>query len=86
MPPTKGEISQWFDHGEGAHYMIIKCDRSNDSGCCYPVYVFDPDDPRAIAKKDETRTMEVYNLYMEKHAQLTEYRAFHWKDEVEERV
>lgn len=81
---SRQDISTWFDRGvaEGKARMIIWCDTYDWDD--YPEYVPDFGDETAevvremIKIKDGSnmqRLMEVYNLQMDKDAQMNEHRA-----------
>lgn len=80
---TSSEISEWFDRGKSSPentHMLVVCD------------TFDYEDYPVFVKKDKTvqevyseyngknmqRVMEVYNLNMDKNAQLTGKRTFNF--------
>lgn len=82
MVTTKAEISEWFERGSvlGATHMIVVCDTFSHED--YPVYVKPGESSREIAAdyddKNMQRIMEVYDLSIDKVAQLEERRAFHY--------
>lgn len=81
MATTVQDISEWFDRGvkQKAEYMIIMCDTFSHED--FPVYC-NEDDVMAVYKSgingvNMTRVMEVYDMSMDKQAQLNETRAHH---------
>lgn len=83
MATTQSVIGQWFDEGKknGAEFMIVVCD-TYDYGE-YPVYakrgnfqgVYDGEKNAKM-----TKIMEVYNLNMDKQAQMLQHRCFNYPD------
>lgn len=81
MAASRREIEEWFDAGValGATHMIVACDTFDWSD--YPVFVFPDQDVREIEPRYKTnmqKVMEVYNLSMDKAAQMAEHRAFNY--------
>lgn len=82
MPATKKHISEWFERGlaQGATHMIVVCDTFDHED--YPVFVKQDQSAREVAAeydgKNMQRIMEVYDLRIDKAAQLSEHRAFHY--------
>lgn len=75
---TQAEIAEWFDRGiaQGYSYMLVIVDTFDYDD--YPIYVNTPkqchdklDNPGEMQ-----RVMEVYDLAMDKTAQLNAHRAF----------
>lgn len=83
---TRSQIAGWFDRGvaQGATHMIVKWDSfEGPFDADYPVYVMPGQDPRVIDRENGDRTVECYNLRLNRESQLAEHRAFHWEmDEV----
>lgn len=81
MAATRIDISSWFDQGVrmGAAHMIVVCDTFDYED--YPVFVMPTDDFWAEHDRNNgpnmTKIMEVYDLALDKQAQLAERRAFH---------
>lgn len=77
MATTRAEISKWFDEGvaKGATHMIVVCDTFDYED--YPKFVMSGEDAQKQASGlgNMQRLMEVYNLSMDKDAQLNEHRA-----------
>lgn len=82
---TRTAISQWFDEGlaKGASHMAVFSDRFNHED--YPVYVMPGENSVKTViehQKGKNKTMvslmEVYDLKLDKEAQLNEGRAFHY--------
>lgn len=77
---TKAQIASWFDRGvaEGASHMLVLCDTFDYDD--YPVYVNTVEEARERYNKpgDMQRVMEVYNLSMDKDAQLDKGRVFNF--------
>jgi len=75
---TRAELAKLFDDGvkQNASHMIIFVDTYDYEN--YAVFVKTPAEAREkIATADSMqRVMEVYNMYMDKDAQLTEQRAY----------
>jgi len=79
MATTKSMLRHWFDYGvaQGATHMIIKWDSFD--GEDYPVYVVPGENAYDVAAANSERTMECYDLRMDREAQMDETRAFHWE-------
>lgn len=79
---TRDQIRARFDDGvaTGATHMIIA--RDDFDGDCYPVYVMPGENAREreskINAESMQRVVEVYNLGMDRDAQLAERRAFNY--------
>ncbi len=78
---TASELGTWFDAApEGSTHMIVACDSFDHED--YPVYVSSDKNVREEEKRVNTssmqRVMEVYNLAMDKKAQLAQHRAFNY--------
>jgi hypothetical protein len=82
MGTSKAELREWFNEGVkmGATHMIVVCDTFDYED--YPVFV-----PPDLSVRDEVnnsdgnnmqRVMEVYDLSMDREAQIAEVRAFHY--------
>lgn len=92
MGTSKTELSSWFDDGvkQGATHMIVACDTFDWED--YPAYVTPEQNVIEVLHKEYNFTaeqgqgelknmqkvMEVYDLRMDKQAQLNERRAFHF--------
>lgn len=81
MAATRAEIADWFDMGAElrATHMIVVCDTFDWED--YPVFVREGEDVREIEsrfKGNMQKVMEVYNLSMDKTAQMAEHRAFNY--------
>ncbi len=80
---TREDISQWFDDGvyQGMRFMSVYCDTFDHTD--YPVYTRDADefwkrhDGYGLSEANMQRLMEVYDLTLDKEAQLGEFRAKH---------
>lgn len=76
---TKSEIDDWFERGlkAKAAYMLVICDTYDHED--YPVYVMTKARCLSKAKSpgEMQRVMEVYDLSLDKAAQLRETRAMH---------
>lgn len=77
---TRSEIAEWFDDGLkfGATHLIVVCDTFDYED--YPKYVMPGENPADITAKlgEMQRVMEVYNLSMDKTAQLNQDRVFNY--------
>jgi len=77
---TKSTIASWFDRGvaEGASHMIVICDTFDYED--YPVFVDTAEEARDRFNNpgEMQRVMEVYNLKMDKEAQLNQNRVFNF--------
>ncbi len=81
---TKDDLGRWFDEGvkKKATHMVVVCDTFDGSD--YPVYVMPGEDALEVASRyrwnDEkmTRVMEVYDLRLDKQAQLDAERSFNY--------
>ncbi len=77
MGTTQKDIRSWFERGQRveATHMIVVCDEFSNED--YPVYVF-PDKNTLEAEREKynnknmQKVMEIYNLSMDKKAQLEE--------------
>lgn len=82
MATTRVEIARWFQEGveQGATHMIIVCDTYDWED--FPVYVDPMEDVREKYAehdgKNMEKVMEVYSLFQDMDAQLSERRAFHF--------
>ncbi|CAH0343681.1 hypothetical protein [Rhizobium sp. CECT 9324] len=82
MAASRADIESWFEHGAelGATHLIVVCDTFDHED--YPVFVKPEQSSREVAAeydgKNMQRIMEVYDLSMDKSAQLAEHRAFHY--------
>lgn len=82
MAATKSDISEWFERGAalGATHMIVVCDTFDHED--YPVFVEPEQSSRDVAAeydgKNMQRIMEVYDLRIDKAAQLAERRVFNY--------
>lgn len=82
MAATRQEIAHWFDMGvqRGHTHMIVMCDTYDWED--YPVYLTLNQNAREVATQYDghnmQRVMEVYNLRMDRDAQLAEPRAFNY--------
>jgi hypothetical protein len=76
----KSTIESWFDRGvkEGASHMIVVCDTFDYED--YPVFVDTVEEARKRFNNpgEMQRVMEVYNLKMDKKAQLNQNRVFNF--------
>jgi hypothetical protein len=77
MPATRQDISRWYDEAvaEGATHLIVKCDDFEFRGspgdkCCYPVSVMPGENAHEKVAENSDRTMEVYNLSLDKDEQV----------------
>ena len=84
---TLEELGKWFDEGvaQGATHLIIMCDGFDFDD--YPVFIMPGRSVReevSLREKNSAesmqRVMEVYDLRMDKAAQLGEERAFHLEE------
>ena len=79
MAATQLDIERWFDEGIEYNYthMIIVCDTFDWSD--WPLYVSSHEDAKTVADENDMvnmqRIMEVYNLSMDKDAQIRQRRA-----------
>lgn len=77
---TPAEISEWFDRGvrQGASHMLVMVDTFDYED--YPVYVTDVGEARQrySSPGEMQRCMEVYNLKLDKQAQLDQARVFNF--------
>jgi hypothetical protein len=75
MAATVGDIRRWFETGveKGVTHLIVICDTFDWED--FPAYVMADQDAREIVAKRNGKNMEsvmeVYNLAMDKDAQLT---------------
>lgn len=82
MTAAHDDIATWFDEGvvQGATHMLVVCD--NFSHDDYPVYVMTGEDAEERASKYDGSNMqslmEVYNLSLDKGAQMNETRVFNY--------
>jgi hypothetical protein len=80
MAASKPEIDGWFDEGvkKGATHMIVVCDDFDYDD--YPKYVMPGEDVREKSTNlgNMQRLMEVYNLSMDKAAQMAQRRVFNY--------
>ena len=82
MGTSRDEIRDWLVEGKknGKTHCIIVCDEFSYED--YPVYVDLTQNVKKIydkyCYKNMQRVMEVYNLNLDIHEQLMEYRAFHF--------
>ena len=80
MAATRDDLRRMFDNGvmKGATHMAVFMDIMDYED--YPVY-YDaaktPDIKAEVAKNNE-RLMEVYDLRLDREAQMAERRAFHY--------
>ena len=79
MATSVNDLRRWFDRGveQGSTHMIVKCDMMDFED--YPVYVEAGEKPREVSAQNSERTMECYDLRMDREAELRENRAFHWE-------
>jgi len=81
MGTTKDELREWFDRGvrEGKAYMVVVCDTFDWED--YPIYARDAEEARKVHREHNgvnmQRVMEVYDLKMDREAQMAEHRANH---------
>lgn len=81
MGTTKEDLKKWFDRGKanGKAFMIVACDTYDWED--YPIYCADADEARRQYRdhdgKNMQKVMEVYDLNMDRDAQLDEHRANH---------
>lgn len=81
MAASREDIRLWFDRAknDGATHMIVVCDTYDWDD--YPVLVYPGENVREAYDSHNGRNMqkvmEVYDLSMDREAQLNEYRAFH---------
>lgn len=83
MAASYEDISEWFDKGVGmgATHMIVICDTYDHSD--YPLYVM-KGTKKIVEKKIKAnshshtmqRVMEVYDLHMDKEAQMNQHRCW----------
>ena len=74
------DISRWFDMGvkKGAKFLIVACDTFDHED--YPIYC--SDDKECLKEYDShnnvnmQRVVEVYDLTLDKHAQMSKSRVF----------
>lgn len=77
---TKTEIGMWFDRGvdEGQAYMLVVCDTYDHED--YPVYAKDATqclrELAGCTQANMQRVMEVYDLNLDKAAQMAARRVF----------
>ncbi len=82
MAATRQDIRSWFDRGvkSKATHLIVVCDTFDHED--YPVFVQENENVHEKAKefngKNMQRIMEVYNLSMDRDAQMDEHRAFNY--------
>lgn len=80
MAATKDDLRRWFDVGVkgGASHMAVFMDITDYGD--YPVYIdiLDAGRVREIVAAHGDRLMEVYDLRMDREAQMAEHRAFHY--------
>jgi hypothetical protein len=82
MAASKSWIGECFDTGKskGKTHLIIVCDTFNYDN--YQVYVGPDQDVRKVVeeyrKEEMQKVVEVYNLSMDKEAQLNQERAFNY--------
>lgn len=80
MGTTREEIGRWFDEGvaKGATHMIVATDTFDWDD--YPVYVMPGSEAAKRAEQVRTqpmtKVMEIYDLAMDRQAQLSKRRAF----------
>jgi hypothetical protein len=80
MAASKQEIGGWFDAAKegGATHMLVVLDTFDNSD--YPAYVYPDADPDKKAdgynSREMTRVMEIYDLSMDKDAQLAQRRCW----------
>lgn len=78
---TREEISGWFDRGvkQGSTHLIVVCDTYDYED--YPVFASNDQDAKdqysAHNGPNMQKVMEVYDLKMDKEAQMNERYAFH---------
>ncbi len=77
----KGDVAAWFERGRfnNATHMLVVVDKFDHED--FPVYVAAGEDAHQrfhqYAHKEWTNVMEVYDLGMDRDAQLAEQRAWH---------
>lgn len=81
MAASYEDISNWFDEGMGivgATHMIVMCDTFDYSD--YPMFVMNGTKESVWKKIDSQgsmgRVMEVYDLRMDKEAQMSQHRCW----------
>lgn len=76
------DIADWFDSGvaQRATHLVVICDTPAWEGS--PVYVMQGENARQkieeISRRSETEIVEVYDLSMDKQAQLQERRVLNY--------
>jgi hypothetical protein len=83
MTTSRATLSEWFDKGikQGAAFMIVACDTFEYED--YPIYANSDNFETQYNRHNGVnmqQIMEVYDLSLDKEAQLAERRAFHYPE------